>query len=69
MVAPSRPTKSAKPSAAMQHAYRLVAATLLKQPPHSAETVPRVSAWKAWTFTMWVAAVTVNYLAYWLGLL
>lgn len=69
MVAPSRPTRPARPSPAMQHAYRLVAATLLKRPQHPAEKVPRVSAWKAWAFTIWVGAVTVIYLAYWLGLL
>ncbi len=69
MVAPLRPTQSAKPSPAMQHAYRLVAASLLKRPPHLGERTPRVAAWKAWTFTMWIAAVTAIYLAYWLGLL
>ncbi len=69
MVAPSRPTRPAKPSPAMQHAYQLVAATLLKRPQPPAERVPRVSARKAWAFTIWVAVVTSVYLAYWLGLL
>jgi hypothetical protein len=68
MVAPLRQTKATKPSPAMQRAYQLVAATLLKRQLRPAETTPPVSAWKAWTFTIWVTAATVIYLAYWLGL-
>jgi hypothetical protein len=69
LIAPLRSTDPEPTEAGWQlrRARRLVLAVLLKYAPERAEEGPPVSAWRAWLFAGWVAAVTGIYFAVMLG--
>ncbi len=52
---------------ALRRARRLVASTLLRGAQKNDGVGPRVPAWLAWTFTLWIATATVAYGLFMLG--
>ena len=46
----------------------MIASTFLEEHPQRADEAPRIPAWQAWLFTVWVLIAAGAYLASMLGL-
>ena len=68
MIAPIRETEEPSRSKRLRQAHRLVAATLLDEPPYPADKGPAVPAWQAWGFAVWLVAVALICIARLAGL-
>ncbi len=70
MIAPIRlpDPQTAEERRRLREARRVVAAALLGQPgEEGAQRRPRIAAWKAWAFALWVVGATGAYAAAMLG--
>ena len=67
MIAFYQETEETTSTPSMRRARRMVASALLEQESLPQSSAPRVAAWKAWLFAVWVVVVTACYFAHMFG--